>query len=276
MQKIPFMKLAGTGNDFVLIDNRSGIVPVDESTREFVRRICARGTGLGADGLILIENSDAADIRWQFYNADGSTAEMCGNGSRCAARFAWLREIAPRQMTLGTLAGIVRAEVTTGKNVKVQLTTPHDLRHEVAVEIDGATWPASCINTGVPHCVYFVDDLDKVDVYKLGRSTRYHDLFQPRGTNVNFIHVTGPQSLQIRTYERGVENETLACGTGSVAAALVAGSLGMVQSPVFVNTRGGGVLKVYFTFEGGEFSEVFLEGDATAICEGYLWEEAWQ
>lgn len=275
MQKIPFMKLAGTGNDFVLIDNRSGMVPVDESTREFVRRICARGTGLGADGLILIQNSDTATISWQFYNSDGSTAEMCGNGCRCAARFAWLREIAPRQMTIETLAGIIRAEVTTGKNVKVQLTTPRDLRHEIAVEIDGATYPVSFLNTGVPHCVYFMDDLDKVDVYNLGRSTRYHDLFQPRGTNVNFIHVTGPQSLQIRTYERGVENETLACGTGSVAAALVAGSLGMVQSPVFVNTRGGGVLKVYFTFEGGEFSEVFLEGDATVICEGYLWEEAW-
>lgn len=276
MQKLPFMKLAGSGNDFILLDNRSGAVPVNEETREFVRNVCARGTGLGADGLILIENSDVADIRWQFYNADGSTAEMCGNGSRCAARFAWLKGITPRELTLETVAGIVRAEITGGRNVKVQLTAPHGLQHNVSVEIEGATYPASCLNTGVPHCVYFVDDIDKADVFERGRATRYHELFQPRGTNVNFIQVTGPHTISIRTYERGVENETLACGTGSVAAAIVAGSLGMVNSPVMVHTRSGAVLKIYFVERAGNFQDVFLEGDATVICEGELWEEAWR
>ena len=276
MQKIPFMKLAGTGNDFVLIDNRSGIVPVDESTREFVRLVCARGTGVGADGLILIENSDIASIKWHFYNADGSSAEMCGNGSRCAARFAWLKGITGRELTLETVAGIIPAEITTDRNVKVQLTRPHGLRHEIAVDIGDATFPASFINTGVPHCIYFVDDLDRADVFNRGRATRYHALFQPKGTNVNFIQVTGPRTIKIRTYERGVENETLACGTGSVAAALAAGSLGMVESPVFVETKSGGVLKVYFSMEDDTFGEVFLEGDTTVVCEGELWEEVWK
>jgi diaminopimelate epimerase len=232
-----------------------------------------RRFSVGADGLILIENSDKANFKWRFFNADGSEADMCGNGSRCAARFAYANKIAPRQMSFETKAGIIKAELK-GKNVKVQLTQPRDLRLDFMIPIDGQNYEACSLNTGVPHVVYFVKDLDNTDVFNLGRKTRYHEMFQPAGANANFVKVTGKHKLKIRTYERGVEDETFACGTGSVATALIAGAKGVIASPVTVLTKGGMTLKVYFDWDGKEFTNVFLEGEARIIYTGKLWKEA--
>lgn len=233
-----------------------------------------RRFSVGADGLILIENSDKANFKWRFFNADGSEADMCGNGSRCAARFAYVNKIAPKQMSFETRAGIINAEIK-GKNVKVQLTQPRDLRLDFAIPIDGKSSEACSLNTGVPHVVYFIKDLDNADVLNLGRKTRHHEMFQSAGTNANFVKLAGKHKLKIRTYERGVEDETLACGTGSVAAALIAGAKGLIASPVTVLTKGGMTLKVYFDWDGKTFANVFLEGDARIVYSGKMWKEAW-
>lgn len=269
---IPFWKISGSGNDFILIDHRKPLISSDEMNR-FVSRVCRRGLSVGADGVILIEPSTKADYKWHYYNADGGEVEMCGNGSRCAARFAYLSRIAPAKHTIETLAGIVEAEVL-GDRVRVRLPDPSDLRLNLKIEIDGKTYTGHFVNTGVPHVVYFVDDVEKADVIRLGRATRRHSLFAPKGTNANFVSVTDPRSLKIRTYERGVEDETLACGTGAIAAALIGAALGKSAPPVSLLTRGRIVLGVDFKEEAGRYKDIFLEGDARVIYKGELQEEA--
>ncbi len=260
------------GNDFIIIDNRRDKIK-KRGIEDFVRKVCKRRFSVGADGLIFIVPSRKADFKWHYYNPDGSEVEMCGNGSRCAARFAYLNKIAPAKLSFETIAGIIKAKIK-GSRVKVELTKPHSLRLGFKIPINGKKYDVNFLNTGVPHVVYFSDDLDKLDVIGIGRKTRYHELFGPSGTNVNFVKILGPHSLSIRTYERGVEDETLACGTGSVAASLIAGSLGKVKSPVFVKTIGGKTLKVYFRWNGREFSDVFLEGEARFVYTGELTKEA--
>jgi diaminopimelate epimerase len=272
-----------SGNDFILIDNRQGQVSGDIPA--FVRKLCRPHFSVGADGLILIEPSGKADFKWRYYNLDGGEVEMCGNGSRCAARFAVMNGIAGKSLRFETLAGIIRAEVGD-KTVKVQLTAPSDYRPEITVDLSlGAVLlhgisgsprsvRASYINTGVPHVVYFVDDVEAVDVRGVGAATRYHSLFAPGGANANFVKVVDRRNMLVRTYERGVESETLACGTGATAAALVAGAEGLVDSPVALATRGGNVLTVYFTWDGKQFGDVYLEGDAVLVYQGVLEEGA--
>ena len=269
MKKIPFYKIQGNGNDFILIDNRRGILK-GKGLSGLAKTVCHRNRSVGADGLIVIVPSKKADFKWRFFNADGSEAEMCGNGSRCAARFAVLRKIAPKKMSFETMAGIIHAEVKKG-TVRVQMTGAGGLRQNIAVSVAGGTRTGHFINTGVPHLVYLSDHLDGEDVQAVGSATRWHELFKPAGTNVNFVHIDGPHKLRIRTYERGVEGETLACGTGAVAAALIAASLGRAASPVTVTTRGGDRLIVAFTREGEEFIDLYLEGEATVVCEGTLY-----
>ncbi|HEY3347918.1 MAG TPA: diaminopimelate epimerase [Nitrospirota bacterium] len=273
MYRIPFVKMHASGNDFILIDNLLEQVSGDMTA--FVQKLCRPHYSVGADGLILLEPSDKSDFRWHFFNADGSEVEMCGNGSRCAAKFANLKGIAGRNLSFETLAGIIRAEVKDDF-VKVQLTKPTFYRADFQIQVDGQDRRASFINTGVPHMVFFVEDLEAVDVQNTGQATRYHELFRPAGTNANFARVTGPDTMEIRTYERGVEGETFACGTGATAAALCAGAKGMVKSPVSLTTRGGNILKVYFDWDGTEFNEVFLEGDAVLIYQGLIEEGALQ
>lgn len=266
---IPFYKMHGGGNDFVLIDHRARFIPEAEQPR-FARRVCHRQLGVGADGLILIEDSATADFRWRFYNADGSEPEMCGNGGRCAARFAVLHGIAPENLAFETLAGLIHAEVR-GRRVKLDLPGVGDFSLHQTIPLDEATVTGHFVRVGVPHLVVPVDDLEAAPVTDWGRLLRFHPMFQPAGTNVNFVSFTGPQSLAIRTYERGVEDETLACGTGSVAAALVGACLGKLASPVAVHTRGGEILNVYFKPQAGACSEVYLEGDALVVYQGDLW-----
>ena len=237
MEPIPFYKMNGCGNDFILIDNREGRVTSDPSA--FTHTVCRRKLSIGADGLILIEASDRFDFQWQFYNSDGSRAEMCGNGARCAARFAHEQGIAGPNMVFQTDAGPIEAEMR-GQQVKLKMTPPADGRLDYSLDVSNGETVISSINTGVPHVVMELDHLPGADILPMGREIRYHDAFAPAGTNVNFIQPSGQNGLIVRTYERGVEDETLACGTGCVAAALVTALGKGWPSPIPVTTRSGG------------------------------------
>jgi len=272
--RIPFTKMSGSGNDFILVDHREPFLK-DDRLKDFVRKVCRRRVSVGADGLILIERSRKADFKWRFYNADGSEPEMCGNGGRCAARFASLKGIAGPSLKFETLAGILSATVD-GKKVKLEMTKPFGLKLDETLLVDGEKEVFSFINTGVPHAVLLREDLEKVDIVKIGRAIRRHSHFAPAGTNVNFVRVEKGASLSVRTYERGVEDETLACGTGVVASALIAAFKGMVKSPASIRTRGGEVLTVHFEIGGKEIKKVFFEGEVHIIYEAEMWEEAYQ
>jgi diaminopimelate epimerase len=265
---IPFYKMSGAGNDFIFIDNRDGKANgIDRQT--LVTKACARNISAGADGMMLIENSDKADFKWRFYNCDGSEAEMCGNGARCAGRFAYLNSIAGKTMKFETLAGIIEAEVKDGVNVKVQLTEPINKRENYQIKLDGETLSVDSINTGVPHAVMFTDSIEELDVMKYGSGIRYHDEYKPAGTNANFCKMLDDGFLRVRTYERGVEGETMACGTGCVASAIFAVGKGLAQSPVKCRTTSGLILTVYL-----EKGKVYLEGEARVVYKGELTEEA--
>lgn len=268
---IPFWKMNGSGNDFIIVDNRKGIFPNDDRTA-LISRLCRRQTGVGADGVILLEDDPKVDFAWRFYNADGSEAEMCGNGGRCAARFAFLHGMAGERMIFRTLAGLIRAEIHQDQ-VKLELPPPGDFHREIVLKVGEETVALDFINTGVPHAVLVVKNIEAVKVKEMGRLLRFHRHFQPAGTNVNFVSVADRHNLKVRTYERGVEDETLACGTGSVAACLVASARGVVDSPTRVETRSGEKLRVYYCRDGAGFSEVFLEGDAKIVYEGSIAQE---
>jgi diaminopimelate epimerase len=272
--KIPFYKMSGSGNDFVIIDNRGGILD-GVNLPQWVKMVCRRRLSAGADGLILVQNSPKADFQWRYFNADGSEAEMCGNGGRCVARFAYLNGISGTSVRFDTLCGLMEAEVV-GERVKLRMGDPSGVRLDYPLSIEGDEQIVSSINTGVPHVVQMVEGLEGYDVLRFGRAIRNHPLYQPDGTNANFIDVRDGHTIYIRTYERGVEDETLACGTGAVASALVGASKGLVSSPVSLHPMGGEVLTVYFREEGESFTDIFLEGDARVVYEGNLWEEAYE
>ena len=264
MHPIPFVKMAASGNDFVVIDNRRKIVadPV-----RFAGEICALHTGAGADGLLLLETSKKAAFKMRIINSDGSEAEACGNGFRCIARFAKERLGLPSLFRFESLSGEIEARAE-GKKITVQLVTPSDFRPRAEIEVRGHRLHYSFINAGVPHTVIFVEGLPKIDVENLGRAIRYHDRFKPRGTNVNFAEVEAASEIHVRTYERGVERETLACGTGSTASAVVSSLLGYTRPPVRVRTRGGEILTVDFTSNGKKADHVTLEGEAHFVYDG--------
>jgi diaminopimelate epimerase len=274
MAGISFSKLSGSGNDFILIDNRDGRVP-KERLSETARRLCRRKFSVGADGFIALERSETADFRWQFFNADGSTAEMCGNGGRCAARFAAERGLAGERLCFETLAGTIRAEVR-GSRVKLELPPPGAWEPDREIPLDSGSVRASSLHTGVPHAVVCVEDLEAVDVEGLGRRIRFHPLFRPAGTNADFIRRGEGNRILLRTYERGVEAETLACGTGAVAGACVASHRWALQSPVEVLTRGGEVLTVFFSRDPrtGRYGDLFLEGGTLWVYDGTATEES--
>ncbi len=268
-----FTKMSGTGNDFIIIDHRNLTIPFEQQSK-FARRVCRRMFSAGGDGIILIENSHETDFRWQFYNGDGSVAEMCGNGARCAARFAYKNGIASKKMRFETIAGIIEAEICDKEDVKIRMTDPFDFRDGLEVELDGVNHRAVHINTGVPHVVIFVDEHD-VPVNQWGAEVRFHELFQPAGTNVNFVSKRGADEIQVRTYERGVEDETRACGTGAVASAIIASKKKLVGSPVSVVTSGGERLTIEFEKNEDSCAEnVFLKGPARIIYTGELTAES--
>ena len=272
MMSVPFYKMSGSGNDFIIIDNRDNIVPLDDLS-EFAARVCRRKLSAGADGLILIVPSSTVDFKWQFFNSDGSVAEMCGNGARCTARFALLNNIADMKMAFNTLAGVIHAHVS-GEQVKINMTDPHGLELDGQIALKNTSYAFDRVNTGVPHVVMEVDNIEMADVVGIGRQIRHHPEFAPAGTNVNFIGLDGDQ-WAIRTYERGVEDETLACGTGVVAGALILATRKQLPSPIALKTRSGSIQKVYYSMTSDGFKEIYLEGDARLIYYGELSPDAW-
>lgn len=261
--QISFSKMAGGGNDFVMIDNRSGRIA---DAAELTRRICTRRLSVGADGLILIEQSDRATLRMIYLNSDGSRADFCANGTRCSARFAFLNAIAPERMTIETDAGIIGAEIS-GDVVTLALPSPRAFRPQRPVDVDGRTVRGSSILVGVPHYVIPVtDDLWSLEITPLGRAIRQHRELKPDGgANVNFVRVRGQHEIEVRTYERGVEAETLSCGSGVVASVSVSALFDRVQSPVTVLTRSGIRLEVSFTRDRDELRDLRLKGDARLV-----------
>ncbi|MCM8761375.1 MAG: diaminopimelate epimerase [Candidatus Omnitrophica bacterium] len=263
---ITFTKAVATGNDFIIIDNRSRRI---NDLNGLARNLCDRKWSVGADGMLVIERSKRSDFRMRIFNRDGSEAEMCGNGSRCAALYAAVKKIAPRQMTIDTVAGELKASVQ-GNMVKVLLTEPKDIKWNLCLMINKCPYKLDFVNTGVPHVVHFVDDLENIDVRSLGSHIRNHGEFAPAGTNADFVKVVDKNTIRVRTYERGVEDETLACGTGSVASAIIAAEAEKMSSPITVETRSGEKLKVYFDLIDGNFKNVYLEGKAQLVFEGKI------
>jgi len=293
MKRIDFTKMVASGNDFVIAEASNQPAPAKRSgpgkpvTRSFgllARDICERKFGVGADGLLVLEKSRLADIKMRIFNADGSEAAMCGNGARCVALY-----LGKPKVKIETQAGIIESCVNR-ESVKIKLTDPKDIKLDIPLVFNGRTLQVNFINTGVPHAVIFVEGLDKIHVFGLGRVIRYHKKFSPAGTNVDFVEIIGDNDISIRTYERGVEDETLACGTGAVAAALItnyklqiipptnyvgAGSRqilmqmgGTNYKKINVRTRSGEILKVYFVKKNNKFSDVWLKGKAKVIYKG--------
>ena len=259
----------GAGNDFVVIDNRTRQFSLDRAT---IARLCDRHRGIGADGLLVVEPADGeADFRMRYYNADGGEAEMCGNGARCFARFAArLMPAKPVSVSFETQAGVITADLE-GELVSLDMGRPTDHRAPKSYDLCGASHEIHFLNTGVPHAVVFVPDAEQVDVHTLGRTIRRHEAFAPKGTNANFAQVVEPGKLLLRTYERGVEGETLACGTGVCAAALLHAAADGVPSPVFVTVRGGDTMRVDFTREAdGSFASARLTGPADFVFDGVI------
>lgn len=261
---VQFWKMEGSGNDFVLIDNRGEII---KERAEIASYLCQRKKGPGADGLILIEQAKDADFTMRIFNPDGSEAEMCGNGARCAVRFAYLKGVAGEECIFQTLSGRIKARVE-GDRVKLKMNDPSGLREITRVHIDGKDYRGYYLDTGVPHFVLFTSNLEKVCVKEMGKKIRFHEFFHPRGTNVDFVKLED-NKVHVRTYERGVEDETLGCGTGAVASALISALLHHLSSPVKVLTKGGGVT-VWFKLKKDKFSHVFLEGKANIVYRGHL------
>jgi diaminopimelate epimerase len=263
MQPLKIYKMTGSGNDFVIIDNRNEAVT---APRDLAREICARRVSVGADGLILIEESNEADFRMRIINADGSEAEMCGNGSRCVIVLAEELGIASGCMTFETLAGIIQGE-SKGDRAAVQLTDV-DAPDRVPVDGDFGRIETILLNTGVPHAIVFVGDLEQQDVVGVGREIRTHEAFQPEGTNVDFVARSPDPNIAVRTYERGVEDETLACGTGAVASAIAHALTNGVSPPITVTTRSGDALTITFQEKGSGFVNVTMEGPVRKVFEG--------
>jgi diaminopimelate epimerase len=262
---IEFTKASGAGNDFVLIDNMDGKLDVDKA--KLAVAVCSRHFGVGADGLLLLEPSDQADFFMRYYNADGSYGGMCGNGGRCVARYAYLQEIARSPMRFMALDHIYEAEVI-GQGVRLKMKDPFDIRQAKTIQIENQKQDVCFVNTGSPHAVIITDAINNIDVETLGRQIRYHEAFAPDGANVDFMSLSGPSRIEMRTYERGVERETLACGTGAVASAAIAAIKHAFPSPISVKTRSGEELVVHFHSSSTKISDVFLQGSAHLLFTG--------
>jgi len=276
VSEIRFAKFCASGNDFIVIDNRRHIVPRPES--KFARCICQRKFSIGADGVLLLDKVNGR-FRMRIFNPDGSEPEMCGNGARAFARFIYELGVTRKSISFQTKAGEIRAKVS-GKSVKIGMTPPEEIGLNIPVRIRGYIYTGNFINTGVPHFVVVVKDLKSFPVKEIGRKIRFYKKFMPRGTNVDFISFKG-NKIFLRTYERGVEDETLACGTGAVASAIISNLIGRIKkTPVKVMVKGG-ELKIYFkkirhpSIAVPAFHDVYLEGDARLIYQGIIKEDAY-
>ena len=267
---IAFTKMSGHGNTFIVVDNMFGATNAEWSDCAILW--CMPGEAIGADGLLVLEQSPIADLKMRIFNPDGSEAEMCGNGVRCAAQFAYERGIAPSQMIIETLAGLIEGCVADG-SVSVKLTDMKSLGESVSVDVEGSGYLLYAINSGVPHAVTFKDcvgEMSSNEVVKLGHSIRFHPVFKLAGTNVDFVEVVGPRVIRVRTYERGVESETKACGTGAVASAIVSHLTTKVGDPPIAVQMPGGVLVVDFEKNDYQVKNIWLSGEVKTIYSGVL------
>ena len=270
---LTFWKMNGAGNDFVVLDNRDRSIKLD-ATR--IARLCDRHRGVGADGLLMVEPASGADgdadYRMRYFNSDGGEAEMCGNGARCFAAFVRKLEgdVTRASLRFETQAGVVSARFPACEEVEITLSEPESLQMGRELEVEGASLTVHSVNTGVPHVVVEVEDLEPTNVQQLGAALRRHEAFAPAGANVNFMQVDRPGHIAIRTYERGVEAETLACGTGMVACAIVHNQLTESPPPVSVHVRGGDTLRVAFNRHGDAYSNVTLTGPADFVFQGTI------
>ncbi|MCM8787102.1 MAG: diaminopimelate epimerase [Candidatus Omnitrophica bacterium] len=264
MKKIvKFRKIVASGNDFIIV-LESDVKRYDFAN--LAKKICERKFGIGADGLLVI-GTEKNSLRMRIFNSDGSEAQMCGNGARCAAYFL-SKKLKIKNLKIKTAAGIISASVNKNK-VRLKLTQPKELNLDIPIRVNNRLLKVNFINTGVPHTVIFVEGLEKIDVFNLGRLIRHHRYFKPEGTNVDFVEVLWDNFINLRTYERGVEDETLACGTGAVAASIITSyKLGKNVKYFKVLTKGGEILKVYFKKEEDRIYDVWLEGSVKVICEG--------
>ncbi|MBU1727266.1 MAG: diaminopimelate epimerase [Candidatus Omnitrophica bacterium] len=275
MKRIDFTKMVASGNDFVVVEGdkvNSRLHPRQvrsQCYKMLARRVCDRKFGIGADGLLILERSKKADVRMRIFNADGSEAEMCGNGARCTALWvkSKIKNNKSKRLKIETVAGIIEAQVDKA-NVRIKLTSPHSVKTDLPIKVGNRSLRVNFIDTGVPHTIIFVEGLEKIVIDDLGREIRYHKAFSPKGTNVNFIEVLNNDSIKIRTYERGVEAETLACGTGSTAAALIFALRAGLKNTVNVHTKSGEILKVFFDKANNNFKDVWLEGRAAIAYKG--------
>ncbi len=274
-----FTKISASGNDFIILDNRNLSIHL---MPEWIKTLCHRQGEIGADGIILIEPSQTTDFKIRIFNSDGSEAAMCGNGSMCVAMFAYIQNIASsHKMVFETLSGHVEA-IITGPFVKIKLPNGTNIKLNMSIELIDSTEfykgvflknqlkPIHFITIGVPHAILIVDNVDTVAVYELGRLIRWHEDFQPEGTNVDFVEIIDSHTIKIRTYERGVENETLACGTGSCASVCISHLLGRILSPCSVLTKGGETWEVFFELLNDKIINLYLQGTVHVICEGEL------
>ena len=266
---VRFWKLEGAGNDFLGLDGRAGGFKLK---RQQIADLCDRRRGVGADGVLVVEKPKVrgADFRMRYYNSDGGEAEMCGNGARCFALLA--RAVSGRKgnvLRIQTQAGLVTLQIR-GQEVQVSMTEPTKLRLGRKLVVAGRKLAVDFLNSGVPHAVLFVRSVRSIDVAKQGRAIRYHSAFAPSGTNVNFVEIGRGNRIHVRTYERGVEGETLACGTGVVASSILSNLRRGLRSPILVTTRGGDHLRVGFSMVNGQARKVTLQGLARIVYTGVI------
>jgi len=273
MAKITFTKVVGSGNDFIIFDNRDRKIEKDISDfSAFAKEVCARRISIGADGVLILENSKKADFKMRIFNPDGSEVTMCGNGARCSALFAYKKGWCKDKLKIETGAGILEAFVSTNR-VKLRMTEPAKIQIDKDLGISNTIFKAHIINSGVPHAVHFLQEEKELDFYpvkQIGEKIRYHKFFEPEGTNVNFVKVLSSNKIKLRTYERGVEDETLACGTGAVASAIISHLVNGTEQPVDVLTKSEDILRVYFSDVNKKIKDVYLEGPARVVYEGTL------
>lgn len=265
---ISFVKYAGCGNDFILVDDREEAFPLH--SRQLIAALCNRQTGIGADGVILLQRSSRADFKMRILNADGTEAEMCGNGIRCLAKFAAEIGITQSQYTIESLHNFHKV-IREGELVAVDMGSPAEVEWNVSLDLSETIAHIHALNTGVPHVVEFVKELANVDVHARGKAIRHHARFAPRGTNYNAIEIDKDSQISIRTFERGVEGETLACGTGATAAALAAAKVYNIPSPIKIKTASGEHLTISFKAdEEGNVEHVWMSGSATREFDGHV------
>ncbi|MBU0571231.1 MAG: diaminopimelate epimerase [Candidatus Omnitrophica bacterium] len=266
---IHFTKAVASGNDFVIIDDKDGRVKKRGlNYGEMARDICRRHASVGADGVLILEGATDADLRMRVINPDGTEVDMCGNGARCSAFYA-ARKGWGTSFNIETGAGMLCAEVN-GNRVRLKMSAPTNAKLAINLGLGDSMMNVNFINSGVPHVVHFVKDIENYPVVETGRRIREHSFFSPGGTNVNFVGEKNGDEFPIRTYERGVEDETLACGTGSVASALVLGLIGGANSPIKMRTKSGEILTVHYEIAGQKIQNVYLEGSADIVYEGGL------